>query len=58
MFLCRKERVRKKCSCQILEVEGKTVSGPGDTKCFIYLFVYLFIYFCDGKRVTTKSEKK
>ena len=24
----------------------------------VYLFIYLFIYFCDGKRVTTKSEKK
>ena len=50
----------KKCNCQILEVEGKFVSSPGDI--FIHLFVclliYLFIYlFCDGKRVTTKTEK-
>ena len=35
----------KNCRCQILEVEGKFVSGPGDI--FIYwliLFIYLFIY--------------
>ena len=28
----------------MLEVEGKTVSGPGDINCFIYLFIYLFIF--------------
>ena len=28
----------------MLEVEGKTASGPGFIKCFIYLF----IYFCNG----------
>ena len=27
----------------MLEVEGKTVSSPGDINCFIYLF----IYFCN-----------
>ena len=31
----------------MLEVEGKTVSGPGDINCFIYLFIYLFIHFCN-----------
>ena len=52
-----------------MEVEGKIVSGPGDTKCFIYLFIFYFLFlficylfielfiFCNGKGVTKKSEK-
>ena len=25
----------------MLEVEGKTVSGPGDINCFVYLFIFV-----------------
>ena len=28
----------------MLEVEGKTVSGPGDIKCFIYLFIFVMVF--------------
>ena len=48
----------KKCSCQILEVEGKFVSSPGDIfiHLFVYLSIYLFIYFVMVKELLQKLK--